>query len=39
MHRISEIHSKHINALCGHDVKCLNFQFRGIYRDHSALKD
>jgi hypothetical protein len=35
----SEIHIKHINALCGQDVKCLNVKFGGLFMGHSTLKD
>ena len=34
----SEIHTKHINTLCGQNVELLNVKTGGIYSDHWALK-
>jgi hypothetical protein len=34
----SQIHTKHINTLFGHNVELLNFKIGGIYSDHCALK-
>jgi len=33
----SEIHTKHINTLCGQNVDFLNFKPGGTYSDHWAL--
>jgi len=33
----SEIHTKHINTLCGQNVEFLNVKPGGIYRNHWAL--
>ena len=35
----SEIHTKHINTLCGQNVELLNVKPDGTYSDHWALKD
>jgi hypothetical protein len=32
--RSSEIHTKHINTLCGQNVEFLNFKPGGKYSDH-----
>jgi len=34
----SHIHAKHINTLCGQNVKLLNVKPGGTYSDHWALK-
>ena len=34
----SEIHTKHINTLCGQNVELLNVKIGGTYSDHWALK-
>jgi len=34
----SEIHTKHINTLCGQNVEHLNVTAGGTYRDHRALE-
>ena len=34
----SEIHTKHINKLCGQKVELLNVKTGGTYIDHWALK-
>jgi hypothetical protein len=34
----SEIHTKHINALCGHNVELLKVKSGGTYSDHLALQ-
>jgi hypothetical protein len=34
----SEIHTKHINALCGQNVEFLNVKPGGTHSNHSALK-
>ena len=34
----SEIHTKHINTLCGQNVELLNVKYGGIYSDHWAVK-
>jgi len=33
----SQIHTKHINTLCGQNVEFLNVKAGGIYSDHLAL--
>ena len=33
----SQIHTKHINTLCGQNVELLNVESVGIYSDHWAL--
>jgi hypothetical protein len=33
----SEIHTKHINTLCGQNVESLNVKPGGIYSDHRRL--
>jgi len=35
----SQIHTKHINTLCGWNVGFVNVKLYGIYSKHSALKD
>jgi hypothetical protein len=35
----SEIHTKHINTLCGHHVEFVNVKPGGIYSKHWALKE
>jgi hypothetical protein len=35
----SEIHVKHINTLCGQNVKFVNVKPGGTYSNHWALKD
>jgi hypothetical protein len=35
----SEIHTKHINTLCGQNVELLNVKPGGAYTYHWALKD
>jgi hypothetical protein len=35
----SQIHVKHINTLCGQNVKCLNVIPGGKYSNHWDLKD
>ena len=34
----SQIHTKHINTLCGQNVELLNVKHDGTYSDHWALK-
>jgi len=34
----SEIHTKHINTLCGHNVQWLNVKSGGTYSNHWAEK-
>jgi len=34
----SQIHTKHINTLCGQNVELMDVQPRGTYSDHWALK-
>jgi hypothetical protein len=34
----SQIHTKHINALCGQNVELLNVNRSGTYSDHWALE-
>jgi len=34
----SQIHTKHINTLCGQNVKLLNVKLAGINSNHWALK-
>jgi hypothetical protein len=34
----SEIHTKHINTLCGQNVELLNVKHGGTYSNHWALK-
>ena len=34
----SEIHTKHLNTLCGQNVELLNVKSGGTYSDHWALK-
>ena len=34
----SDIHTKHINILCGQNVELLNVEPNGTYSDHWALK-
>ena len=34
----SEIHTKHINTLCGQNVELLNGKLGGTYSDHWALE-
>ena len=34
----SQIHTKHINTLCGQNVELLNVKPGGTYSDHWALK-
>ena len=34
----SQIHTKHINTLCGQNVELLNVKAGGTYSDHWALK-
>ena len=34
----SEIHTKHINILCGQNVELLNVKPGGTYSDHWALE-
>jgi hypothetical protein len=34
----SEIHTKHINTLCGQNVELLNVKPGGTYSNHWALK-
>jgi len=34
----SEIHTKHINTLCGQNVELLNVKLEVTYSDHCALK-
>ena len=33
----SQIHTKHINTLCGQKVELLNVEIGGTYSDHWAL--
>ena len=33
----SEMHTKHINTLCGQDVELLNVKTGGTYSDHRAV--
>ena len=35
----SEIHTKHINTLCGENVELLNVKLDGTYSDHWALNN
>ena len=35
----SEIHTKHINALCGQNVELVDFKPGGTYSDRWALND
>jgi hypothetical protein len=35
----SEIHTKHLNTLCGQNVEFMNIQAGGTYSDHWAVKD
>jgi len=35
----SEIHTKHINKLCGQNVEFMNVKPVGTYSDHWALSD
>jgi len=34
----SEIHTKHINTLCGQNVELLNVKLSGMYSNHWAVK-
>ena len=34
----SQIHTKHINALCGQNVELLNVKLGGTYSNHWPLK-
>jgi len=34
----SQIHTKHINTLCGQNVELLNVKLGGTQRDHEASK-
>jgi len=34
----SQIHTKHINTLCGQNVELFNFKHGGTYSDQWALK-
>jgi hypothetical protein len=34
----SEIHTKHINTLCGQNVELLDVKSGGTYSDHRAVK-
>ena len=34
----SEIHTKHINTLCGQNVELLNVKLAGTYSDHCAVE-
>jgi len=34
----SQIHTKHINTLCGQNVELLNVKLCGTYSDHRSLK-
>ena len=34
----SQIHTKHINTLCGQNVELLNVKLRVTYSDHWALE-
>jgi hypothetical protein len=34
----SEIHAKHINALCGQNVELLNVKTGGTYSNHWSVK-
>jgi hypothetical protein len=34
----SEVHTKHINTLCGQNVELVNIKHVGTYSDHWALK-
>jgi hypothetical protein len=34
----SQIHTKHINTLCGQNVELLSVKSGGTYSDHKALK-
>ena len=34
----SEIHTKHINTVCGQNVELLSVKLGGTYSDHWALK-
>jgi hypothetical protein len=33
-----EIHTKHINTLCGQNVEFVNVKFGGTYSDHWAVE-
>jgi hypothetical protein len=33
----SQIHTKHLNTLCGQNVELLNVKTGGIYSDHRVL--
>ena len=35
----SQIHTKHINTVCGQNVELLNFKPGGTYSDHWPLVD
>ena len=35
----SQIHTKHINSLCGQNVEFVNVKPGGVYSDHCALED
>ena len=35
----SQIHTKHINTLCGQNVELVNVKPGGTYSNHWALKD
>ena len=35
----SQIHTKHINTLCGQNVELLNVKFGGKYSNQWAVKD
>ena len=35
----SEIHTKHINSLCGQNVGFVNVKHGGIYSDQRVVKD
>jgi hypothetical protein len=35
----SEIHTKHINTLCGQNVELLKVKPGGTYSNHRAIKD
>ena len=34
----SEIHTKHVNTLCGQNVELLNVKLGGTYSNHWAVK-
>ena len=34
----SQIHTKHINTVCGQNVELLNVKPRGTYSDHCAVR-